>query len=413
MTIFLTGLIVSSCVQQAAPVNLVPYIDYSTFTSYGKSIKVVHVKTGEVNMPFENLKITGEVFQKAISETLEEANLFEVVLGGKIADYECHSIIISQKVIPGITANAILFVSYRLIDVKTKGVVWSETILSQYDTYGGDLTNAIETAARDNLSKFITKLSIGLDPEFLKAPYVAKAQQPILQIQKDVSLTTAQNFPAFKQNTLNEFGAFDFQKRLYIYEKINELANLSLKLRSPKVTLKKKTIGGAVIGVLDSDDDGLADAFATHPGDQDFGFLYDLNKDCKMDYLILNGGIVPSKDFKAFWFNFHWIDSNHDGKMDIHVENDLDLDGDKLPDKGITAWVYDSDFDGKIDKAEYIGKDFKKAIEKTDGTFVIKRQLGLKLQLREFDEFFPGESYIFTEFVKLAEDVCVERKIAE
>jgi hypothetical protein len=235
----------------------------------------------------------------------------------------------------------------------------------------------------------------------------------MVQMQNDVSLTTAQNLSAFKQNTLNEFDSFDFQKRFYVYEKINEIANLSLKHKSPKVVLKTKPINGSVFVVFDSDDDGLADAFAAHPGYQDFGFLFDLNKDCKMDYLILNGGIVPSKDFKAFWFNFHWIDSNNDGKIDIYVENDIDLDGDKLLDNGITAWIYDNDFDGKIDKAEYIGKDFKKRIEMTNGAFVIKRQMGLKLQLRLFDEFFPGESYIFTEFLKLAEDVCVERKITE
>jgi hypothetical protein len=174
IAIFLTGLIVLSCVRKAAPLNLVPYIDYSTFTSSGKSIKVGTVKAGQVNMPVEDLKITGEIFQKAISETLVKANIFEVVLGEKKVDYECHSEIISQKVIPGVTANAILFVNYWLIDTKTKDVVWNETVLSQYYTYGGDLTYAIEASARDNLSKFVTKLS--LDLSFLKTQYVAKAQ---------------------------------------------------------------------------------------------------------------------------------------------------------------------------------------------------------------------------------------------
>jgi hypothetical protein len=187
-----------------------------------------------------------------------------------------------------------------------------------------------------------------------------------------------------------------------------------MKLKLPMNALKKKPINGMVFVVFDSDYDGLADAFAAYPGDQDYGFMYDLNKDCKMDYFIFNGGIVPSKDFKAYWFNFHWIDSNHDGKMDIYVENDIDLDGDGLPDNGITAWFYDSDFDGKIDKAEYIGKDFIKPIEMPkEGVFIKRMQWGKTLCLREFDEFFPGTSKIFTEFVILSEDVCLERNIAE
>jgi hypothetical protein len=90
---------------------------------------------------------------------------------------------------------------------------------------------------------------------------------------------------------------------------------------------------------------------------------------------------------KFYWSKYHWIDSNYDGKIDIYVNPTVDLDGDKSPDEGVTAWVYDTDFDGDVDKAEYLGKNFQKAIEKTEDVFVIKAWTGEIKAGKDFNSF--------------------------
>jgi hypothetical protein len=192
-------------------------------------------------------------------------------------------------------------------------------------------------------------------------------------------------FSIYKQKTLDELGSFDFERRLYIYETIDELANQLRK--SPKsFTLKKakkKTLEKFPIFMLsDRDLDGKADQFAYYPekgGEtQEHGFIFDLNKDGKIDYVVFNGGILPTKGFKSFvWHNYHGIDSNNDGKVDIYVySNNIDLDGDKQLDEGISGWVYDTDFDGIVDRAEYLGQNFIEPIEKKEGVFIIKTVFG-------------------------------------
>ena len=44
-----------------------------------------------------------------------------------------------------------------------------------------------------------------------------------------------------------------------------------------------------------------------------------------------------------------------------------DTDGDGLPEEGATAWVYDSDHDGFVDKAEHIVNGRVRAIEPEGG----------------------------------------------
>jgi len=162
VSIVLVGYLImlTGCATTSPPVKMVPYLDYSTFSATGKTIRVAEVKVGEIQIPAESLKITGEAYRNALRETLSKTRIFQVLPEGANADYECQAEIISQKVIPGLTANAILFVHYRIIDNRIKNVVFKASVHSQNDTYGGDLTNALESAARDNITKIINQLSV-------------------------------------------------------------------------------------------------------------------------------------------------------------------------------------------------------------------------------------------------------------
>lgn len=160
--IFLAGyfVMITGCATTNPPVKMVPFLDYSTFSATGKTIRVAEVRVGEIQTPSEGLVITGEAYRNALRETIGKTGIFRVLSEGSDTDYECQAEIISQKVIPGLTANAILFVHYRIIDNRGKGVVFKSSVQSQHDTYGGDLTNALETAARENITKIVNQLSV-------------------------------------------------------------------------------------------------------------------------------------------------------------------------------------------------------------------------------------------------------------
>jgi hypothetical protein len=216
----------------------------------------------------------------------------------------------------------------------------------------------------------------------------AYQQQDLKQARDTDAIKTLQTY---KQKTLDELGTFRFSDRKYIYETLDKLAN---QLRaSPKYTvlIRKETNtfeDFPILELVDRDGDGKADLFVyvTKSGElpkgypfrssQEFGFIFDLNKDGKIDYVVFNQGLARTKDMKPYWSKYHWIDSNFDGKIDINVIPTVDLDGDKRPDDGVTAWIYDTNFDGDVDKAEYLGKDFQKPIENTEDGFIIKDWTG-------------------------------------
>ena len=189
----------------------------------------------------------------------------------------------------------------------------------------------------------------------------------------------AKVFSLHKKKTLDELGHFDFDNRLYIHETLNEMAYRLYKTPYSMI-VKNTTIereGGVSTLVLrDRDIDGQPDQFAYLPEGEsdtmDFGFLFDLNKDGHADYLVFNGGPLFTKEFKFLWMNYHWIDSNYDGQVDILVNNAVTLDDEeKSPQKGLTAWLYDSDFDGYIDKAEYLSAGFIEPVPEKDGVLTV------------------------------------------
>lgn len=238
-------------------------------------------------------------------------------------------------------------------------------------------------------------------------------------------------------------GPFAMDKRQIFWAVLNDAAN-RLWHSSSSVELKKEKVARSkefpVLILLDRDEDGRADEFAYVPDkgthlpcheffvtgivtarygleSMDFGFIFDLNQDGKIDYVVFNGGPEYKKthlnkeEMKAsltdwfegsqssgliIWDNFHLIDSNGDGKFDILVYNAVDPNGDGVPDEGMTAWVYDSDFDGVADRGEYLGKNFQKDLERKDGTLVVQRIQGRKQEFQIGKKHFTfGDNMLF------------------
>lgn len=117
----------------------------------------------------------------------------------------------------------------------------------------------------------------------------------------------------------------------------------------------------------DRDRDGRADFFSYLPPDgsdrtQEFGSFFDLDGNGRTDGIVFYGGLLFDARMQAAMWHHYAFDTNGDGLFDVRVFEAIDRDGDGLPDDGVTAWVYDADHDGLIDKAEHIAKGTVTAI---------------------------------------------------
>ena len=196
----------------------------------------------------------------------------------------------------------------------------------------------------------------------------------------------------FVQKEVDAIGQFKWGQRLQIRTAIDGVALrlLAIGKSSPPIREgKSKLMEGfatPIIALYDKDLDGSPDTFANIAVggtiSLDFSFIFDLNHDGRIDYAVFNGGPLPTKDMKVCWMNYHYIDSNYDGRVDIVIYN-VYLDWDGFLDKNIGAWLYDTDFDGAIDKGEYLGMDVEMSIPGTDDGFLIKSATGEKRLLKK------------------------------
>jgi hypothetical protein len=211
-------------------------------------------------------------------------------------------------------------------------------------------------------------------------------QQPSIDIEYLKEQKNLANLPLNKQKTLDKIGPFKFEQRVSIHDSLTKLTKQLLwskqykKLKSVPSKDPKKQY---VTVLTDKDGDNKADLITYSNGDSSI-YIYDLNKDGKVDYIVYfleMASLGLTKDQNKIVMNFfHWIDSNYDGKIDILVYPSIDLDGDGFQDEGVYAWLYDSSGDGRIDKAEHAGAHIQQSIDADNGVFKIK-----SLNMKEID----------------------------
>jgi len=185
----------------------------------------------------------------------------------------------------------------------------------------------------------------------------------------------------YKQSSLATLGPFELSRQLEFVHTIDGVAEAlwNSPYHVKTTSHNTKTIQGCpMLTFLDRDGDGKPEMFAYGVGKDEcrheWGLFFDLNRDGKVDYLVFNGGLVPVKDpIRIRWWNYHCIDSNSDGNIDVLVFTDIDLNDDTLPDEGITVWLYDTDFDGRIDRGEILGNNIRRLLDEENGAFLLKR----------------------------------------
>lgn len=150
----------ASCVASINTGKMVPVIDYSAFNKGGKTLALASVTCKAEAYPISTpLLISDGAYREVLRDSIGRSGIFKEVSLGQSGDFLLKAEIVSQKLIAGLTANAVLFVHYELINAKTQEKVWQDSILSQYDSYGGDPQNIVEGSARDNITQLLAALN--------------------------------------------------------------------------------------------------------------------------------------------------------------------------------------------------------------------------------------------------------------
>lgn len=198
-------------------------------------------------------------------------------------------------------------------------------------------------------------------------------------------------------NYLKGFKRFEFDERVKIYEAIDKQIRAIWDSKYSNDTHSStsstfKRIGLPRFVLMDRNADGKPDQFSYLPKNsgrkesQDFGFMYDLNRDGKADYLLYYQGTmftITSGKLKIVWTFYHLIDSNYDGRIDIWVYPDVDRNGDKKSDLDVYAWLYDSNHNGKLDRGEYAGKGITEPIKVSGGRFQLQTVTNPKVKYND------------------------------
>lgn len=163
-----------------------------------------------------------------------------------------------------------------------------------------------------------------------------------------------------------------------------------------------------VLELEDRDQDGKADFYGYERPDgsrtsQEFGAFLDLNGDGRPDCIVFYGGLLFTKSLKFFSWYHVAIDTNADGRFDVRVYGAIDADGDGIADEGATAWVYDTNYDGRVDKAELIVDGHVTPIKPQNGVL----PLHYVLNTDPADQPKIGEAMPVQLFAAIADDIVV------
>ena len=140
--------------------------------------------------------------------------------------------------------------------------------------------------------------------------------------------------------------------------------------------------GFPLLVLSDEDGDGRADFYAYHDEKREevtyeFGaFFTDPGKDFPY-WIVFNGGpsfeTSPSGEFTFYWMNYQFVDRNGDGRCDVYVTNNVSYKGDGSTRANDTLWLYDDDYDGRLDRAEHIIDGVAHPVKTVDGRLDTRR----------------------------------------
>ena len=208
-----------------------------------------------------------------------------------------------------------------------------------------------------------------------------------------------------KENVLN-MPRFSMENRLDLYKSMDFLPRIVWGKVDPQLISKKEcTIDTTSFSLsfYNYDNGQEAEMFNLRTSDgkdlpQEFGFMYDLNKDGKTDYIVYYGGLTIDKNNEFYLYFYHWIDSDFDGKIDVVANNIFVAPEDTRPDMNIILWIIDTDKNGKPDLIDFINVRNLNvdSIKKAEGIWNLKTLFGLKKIDSNDNSYFK----FYSEFLK-------------
>ena len=237
---------------------------------------------------------------------------------------------------------------------------------------------------------------------------VAEVDQPLLGL--SISDHAGSSLSRYKDRTLAEISPYSDRHRWRAYNAIGEVfERLWLKPLGRRVIREGRTStfqGYPLLQLEDRDEDGIAEFYGYLPPDrsdntQEFGAFFDLTGDGRPDWIVFYGGALFTKEVKIFYWHHHAVDTNGDGSFDVRIYGAIDTDHDGFPEEEATAWVYDVDHDGLVDKAEHIVRGRAIPITPQRGAL----PLGYVLTPKFSDQPRVGEAIPTELFKVIADDI--------
>jgi hypothetical protein len=213
----------------------------------------------------------------------------------------------------------------------------------------------------------------------LMVSYGVEAQKTRAELKRFIknreAILKGNNFWANDSVSLQTYLAFD--------SLVNNLMRGAL-FEPQTVTSRKSKIEGVDLTLIKYDItmDRIPDEFVYEYKEKirsrDFGFMFDLNKDKKYDYVLYYGGFTMSHDGEFYLYFNHYIDVNYDGLVDSYVSSVMVQPGDEMPDPHKIVWVSDTNFDKKAEvfKIVDIRTGASIPIDAKDGVWTFKSFFG-------------------------------------
>ena len=166
-------------------------------------------------------------------------------------------------------------------------------------------------------------------------------------------------FSMYKARMLADVLPYDVSRRVETHRVMQRLGQLSLNPLFNQMVGEIETDTFPELPrlvLIDNDNDKVADYFVYYSDDGPsdlYGAFFGLVDGGPPAWVVFPVGPFID-DNKEFLFLFtHWVDQNSDGKLDLIIQEDVDMDGSGLPEAGTSAWLSDDDFDGLIDTAAH------------------------------------------------------------
>lgn len=172
-------------------------------------------------------------------------------------------------------------------------------------------------------------------------------------------------------------GPWEPARRVEAWRTVDRLAveELAARRHVGRNVVTSVSLEGGRLELASFRSDRRVDQFALYaPGandTSDFGYLFDVAGRGRFDWIVFVGGPMLWNDGSMGFMDYHAIDTDGDGRVDVLVFNAVAPGGGRQAEAGVSAWLYDRDHDGVLDDGEYLGPDGSRPVPRDGDELVL------------------------------------------